>query len=223
MASLDKSNVVNGNTISASDITALYDAFTGTTTYDNIDFTGTSSNANLIKYVDDNTNKFYEVPFLATESLGSYVPILTDTNNSFQYNPSTETLKATNFEGTGSYITGSNVQGPVEIAQNLDTFQVIDLNQNPTSLLNPRPIAFTLQYSGPWSGSIDLNSVVPGIQSTQLGDDLFILAQEMTSPGILDTANSLTIRYTAPVLEITSSATPSSPNYGVLVTGWARK
>ena len=221
MASLDKSNVVNGNTISASDITALYDAFTGTTTYDNIDFRGTSSNANLIKYVDDNNNKFYEVPFLATESLGSYVPILTDTNNSFQYNPSTETLKATNFEGTGSYITGSNVQGPVEIAQNLDQFTVIDTNQNPVKLINPRPLVFTLQYSGPGSGSIDLNNVIPGIQSQTLGDDLFIHAQEMLSPGIMDTANSLEINYLAPILSITSSATTAV--FGALVTGWAKQ
>ena len=43
MASLDKSNVVNGNTISASDISALYDTFTGDATYDNINIEGTSS------------------------------------------------------------------------------------------------------------------------------------------------------------------------------------
>jgi hypothetical protein len=221
MASLDKSNVVNGNTISASDISALYDAFTGTTTYDNIDFTGTSSNASFLNLSSAAANSDYAVPFILSSS--AYSRFLYDSNDGLLYNPSTNTLTTTNFEGTSSFITGSNVEGVVNTAQNLDTFQVVDLNQNPVQLINPRPIAFTLQYSGPWSGSIDLNGVVPGIQSTQLGDDLFILAQEMTSPGILDTANSLTIRYTAPVLEITSSAAPSSPNYGVLVTGWARK
>jgi len=221
MASLDKSNVVNGNTISASDISALYDAFTGTTTYDNIDFTGTSSNASFLNLSSAGANNDYAVPFILSSS--AYSRFLYDSNDGLLYNPSTNTLTTTNFEGTSSFITGSNVEGVVKTSQNLDTFPVIDINQNPAQLINPRPIAFTLEYSGPWSGSIDLNNVVPGIQSQTLGDDLFILAQEMTSPGALNTANSLTIRYSAPILEITSSAAPGSSNYGVLVTGWARQ
>ncbi len=221
MANLDKSNVVNGNTISASDISALYDAFTGTTTYDNIDFTGTSSNADFLNLSSAGANNDYAVPFIISSS--AYSRFLYDSNDGLLYNPSTNTLTTTNFVGTGSYITGSNVEGAVSTAQNLNTFPVIDLNQNLVQLPNPRPIAFTLEYSGPWSGSIDLNNVVPGIQSTQLGDDLFILAQEMTSPGILDTANSLIVSYNKPILEITSSASPGAPNYGVLITGWARQ
>jgi hypothetical protein len=50
MANLDSSNVVNGNTISASDITALYDTLTGATTYDNIDIQGSSSYAESSSY-----------------------------------------------------------------------------------------------------------------------------------------------------------------------------
>lgn len=219
MASLDKSNVVNGNTISASDISALYDAFTGTTTYDNIDFTGTSSNASFLNLSSAAANSDYAVPFILSSS--AYSRFLYDSNDGLLYNPSTNTLTTTNFVGTGSYITGSNVQGPVDLASNLNTFQVIDTNQNPTSLLNPRPIALTLEYSGPYSGSIDLNNVIPGIQSQTLGDDLFIHAQEMLSPGIMDTANSLEINYLAPILSITSSATTAV--FGALVTGWARQ
>lgn len=218
MASLDKSNVVNGNTISASDISALYDAFTGTTTYDNIDFTGTSSNASFLNLASAGTNNDYAVPFILSSS--AYSRFLYDSNNGLLYNPSTNTLTTTNFEGTSSFITGSNVEGVVDTAQNLNTFTVINTTQNPVKLENPRPIAFTLQYSGPGSGSIDLNNVIPGIQSNALGDDLFILAQEMTSPGRLNTANSLEINYVAPILSITSSAISS---FGALVTGWAKQ
>ena len=45
MANLDKSNIINGQTIEASHITDVYDALTGVTTYSNISLTGTSSHA----------------------------------------------------------------------------------------------------------------------------------------------------------------------------------
>lgn len=48
MATLNSSNVVNGNTISASDITALYDTFTGAATYTNIDIKGTVNTASYV-------------------------------------------------------------------------------------------------------------------------------------------------------------------------------
>jgi len=43
MANLDSSSIANGGTIEASHITNLYDALTGTTTYDNILLVGTAS------------------------------------------------------------------------------------------------------------------------------------------------------------------------------------
>ena len=45
MTNLDKSNIINGQTIEASHITDVYDALTGVTTYSNISLTGTSSYA----------------------------------------------------------------------------------------------------------------------------------------------------------------------------------
>jgi hypothetical protein len=219
MANLDKSNVVNGNIISASDVTALYDTFTGDNTANNINilgnnnnFAGTASKAENLRYLDGSSNHEYPVTFVTGSA--QYKTAYVDSNDGFTFNPSTNTLNV-----TSSFITGSNVEGVVEIAQNLNTFQVIDTNQIPIQLLNPRPIAFTLEYSGPYSGSIDLNNVIPGIQSITLGDDLFILAQEMSSPGIINTVNSLEINYNPPFLAITSSS--PSPVFGALVTGWA--
>lgn len=223
MANLDKSNIVNGNIISASDVSALYDTFTGDNTANNINilgsnnnFAGTSSKAENLRYLNGSSNHDYPVSFVTGSA--QYKTAYVDSNDRFSFNPSTDTLKATNFEGTGSFITGSNVEGVVTTAQNLNNFPVIDTTQNPITLLNPRPIAFTLAYTGPYSGSIDLNNVVPGIQSQTLGDDLFILAQEMTAPGVIDTANSLEINYSVPVLAITSSS--PTPVFGALITGW---
>lgn len=223
MANLDKSNIVNGNIISASDVSALYDTFTGDNTANNINilgnnnnFAGTSSKAENLRYLNGSSNHDYPVSFVTGSA--QYKTAYVDSNDRFSFNPSTDTLKATNFEGTGSFITGSNVEGAVGIAQNLNTFQVLDINQTPVNLLNPRPIAFTLQYTGPYSGSRDLNDILPGIASLRLGDDLFIHAQEMTAPGVIDTANSLEINYSAPILSITSSA--ATPVFGALITGW---
>lgn len=219
MANLDKSNVVNGNIISASDITALYDTFTGNNTANNIDilgsnnnFAGTASKAENLRYLNGTSNHEYPVTFVTGSA--QYKTSYVDGDNKFTFNPSTNTLNV-----TSSFITGSNVEGAVTTAQNLNNFQVIDQNQNPVPLVNPRPIAFTLAYTGPYSGSIDLNNVIPGIQSQTLGDDLFILAQEMSSPGIIDTVNSLEINYNFPNLAITSSS--PTPVFGALVTGWA--
>jgi len=55
MANLDKSNIINGQTIEASHITDVYDALTGVTTYSNISLTGTSS------YADNALSSSYAV------------------------------------------------------------------------------------------------------------------------------------------------------------------
>ena len=50
MANLTSSSIVDGGTIEASHITALYDVLTGATTYDNIDIAGSASNAVSASY-----------------------------------------------------------------------------------------------------------------------------------------------------------------------------
>lgn len=55
MADLTSSSIVDGGTIEASHITALYDALTGTTVYDNISVTGTSSFALTASYAENAT------------------------------------------------------------------------------------------------------------------------------------------------------------------------
>ena len=102
MASLNKSNVVNGNTISASDITALYDALTGDITYNNINFEGTSSNATRVLNTGLATNLNFAIPFINSSS--TYSQQYYDTSNGILYNPSTNLLTVTSsFAVTSSY------------------------------------------------------------------------------------------------------------------------
>ena len=53
MANLTSSSIVDGSTIEASHITALYDVFTGAATYDNISLSGTSSYALTASYAEN--------------------------------------------------------------------------------------------------------------------------------------------------------------------------
>lgn len=215
MASLDKSNVVNGNTISASDISALYDAFTGTTTYDNIEFTGTSSNANFLNLTSNGANNDYAVPFILSSS--AYSRFLYDSNDKLLYNPSTNTLTSTNFVGTGSYITGSNVQGPVDLASNLDAFPSIDAAGAAGQISQPRPIAATVVFSG-GSGSVDLQAIGIGSGATTLGSDIYVVGQALTDPTQIDTSATLEINYVPPtVFNVTCS---NNAARGAILTGW---
>ena len=147
MANLDKSNVVNGNIISASDITALYDTFTGDNTANNIDiqgnnnnFRGTSSKAENLRYLDGSSNHEYPVTFVTGSA--QYKTSYVDSNDGFTFNPSTNTLNV-----TSSFITGSNVEGIVSTAQNINTFPINDVTGNPSQLIQPRPIAATVLWT----------------------------------------------------------------------------
>lgn len=102
MASLDKSNVVNGNIISASDITALYDALTGDVAYDNIDFQGTASYATSALSATTATSAVSASYInIASTASGVYYPLVTDLNGIKQ--PKT----VSSFELSGSLLTNT--------------------------------------------------------------------------------------------------------------------
>ena len=169
MANLDKSNVVNGNIISASDITALYDTFTGDNTANNIDiqgnnnnFRGTSSKAENLRYLDGSSNHEYPVTFVTGSA--QYKTSYVDSNDGFTFNPSTNTLNV-----TSSFITGSNVEGIVSTAQNINTFPINDVTGNPSQLIQPRPIAATVLFPSGGSGSIDFAALGIAGGAYQLG------------------------------------------------------
>ena len=142
MASLNKSNVVNGNTISASDITALYNALTGDITYDNIDFEGTSSNATKVLNTGLATNLNFAIPFINSSS--AYSQQFYDTSNGILYNPSTNLLTVTSsFAVTSSY--AENASPPISVLNKISTD-----SQTPPSL----------KAWYPFGGTMDTTSVV---------------------------------------------------------------
>lgn len=140
MANLTSGSILTGNIISASDITTLYDVFTGAQTYENINiptgsiFNSTSAsyatsasqaanavNADNIAFTADSTNTNRYVSFTST-AVGDGT-LFTDAG--LLYNPNSNTLTTTNFTGTSSlaslattasYVAGANVDGVVDSA-----------------------------------------------------------------------------------------------------------
>ena len=130
MATLNPSNVVNGNTIQASDIEQLYNAFgTGSTNITGLSMTGslhgiastasfvitaqTGSKANNI-IINNNatTNQIYRLTYVLDSSMPSignstYLPLNADSGSDggLSYNPSNNSLTASLFSGTASWAT----------------------------------------------------------------------------------------------------------------------
>jgi hypothetical protein len=220
MANLDKSNVVNGNIISASDITALYDTFTGVNTANNIDilgsnnnFAGTASKADNLRYTNGSSNHEYPVVFVTGSA--QYKTAYVDSNDKITYNPSTNLLTVTaSLANTGSRSITS------ETADNLDDFGIIDPTGNPGTLTRPRPIAVTVQFPSGGSGSIDLAIMTPPIATaaSTLGQDIFVVGQTLVAPNQINTADTLEINYTAPTLFAVTSSNNTA--FGAILTGW---
>jgi len=220
MANLDKSNVVNGNTISASDITALYDTFTGVNTANNIDilgsnnnFAGTASKADNLRYTNGSSNHEYPVVFVTGSA--QYKTAYVDSNDKITYNPSTNLLTV-----TASLAVTASRSITSETADNLDDFGIIDPTGNPGILTRPRPIAVTVQFPSGGSGSIDLATMIPPIATaaSTLGQDIFVVGQTLVNPNQINTADTLEINYIAPSLFAVTSSNNTA--FGAILTGW---
>lgn len=196
MASLSKSNVVNGNIISASDVSALYDAFTGDTTYNNIDFTGTASNANVIKYTSLSTNQFYPVPFIITAS-SAYSQLYKDTTDSILYNPSSNLLQTTaSLAVTASYVASTEQSNTVVV------------NVNGTG--NRKGYAFAGVSPGGVSVDISVSHVGIPIPTT-LGSDITVTANDAANP----VPNAIGISYSSPTITFVNAG-----GADVVYQGW---
>ena len=187
MANLDKSNVVNGNTISASDITALYDTFTGANTANNINilggsnnFAGTSSRASTLLSTGVGANVNYAVPFINTAS-SDYSSFLYDTNDKILYNPSTNLLTVTaSLAVTSSFALDSGAPTQVLIAASPDSVTPAGAPAPWTpfgGVLDTSQVAF-----------VDLQQVFGFTPISGFGIDIIVTANEIAptsgSPGV---------------------------------------
>ena len=181
MANLDKSNVVNGNTISASDITALYDTLTGANTANNINilggsnnFAGTSSRASTLLSTGVGANVNYAVPFINTSS-SDYSSFLYDTSNGILYNPSSNLLTVTSsFAVTSSY--AESAASPISV-----------LNKISPDSQTPSPLKAWYPFGGIMDttsvASVDLFTVFGFTPVIGFGGDIIVTANIIGTGG----------------------------------------
>lgn len=111
MATLNNSNIVNGNTIQPNDLLQLYDAFDydGASTKYNVTLSGsltgeatTATNASKLNpTLNASTNANYNVLFASTSS-ATYETIYKENGTVMTYNPSTDVLTVTSSFATTS-------------------------------------------------------------------------------------------------------------------------
>lgn len=203
MANLDKSNVVNGNIISASDVGALYDTFTGDNTANNIDilgsnnnFAGTASKANNLRYTNGSSNHEYPVVFVTGSA--QYKTAFVDSDDKITYNPSSNLLTTTaSLAVTASYVAS---------AEESETLIV-----NTAGGGNLRGYAFA--GISPGGAPVDFTVNHPGLPlPTTLGTDFTVTANDASTPGA---PNTIGISYSAPNISFVNAG-----GADVVYQGW---
>lgn len=200
MANLTSGSILTGNIISSSDITTLYDVFTGAQTYDNINiptgsiFNSTSAsyatsasqaensvNSNKVTLTGDTTNANRFIPFTAISAGNS--GLLTDAG--FLYNPSTNalqvdtllvsTLSSTTLSGSLSVSGSTTLSGSLSISGSTTLSGSLSISGSLTATGG-----FTGSFSGSVTGSSTSASIALGLDdfnSTNRNGDALVIGQ----------------------------------------------
>ena len=159
---LSKTGITDGQVITAAQITQSIDALTGAAAYDitisgSFALIGTTGSGTYIRSIRTQqvendttiplTNKDYNVALFNSTSSTATVLKYSGTGPSF--NPVTETLKATNFEGTASFVVSASYAQTASYALNAATpsFNYVGIDDvTYTSSAVPFPVTTGTQY-----------------------------------------------------------------------------
>ena len=201
MATLNPSNVINGNIIQASDIEQLYNTFgTGSTNITGLSMTGslhgiastasfvntaqTGSKANNI-IVNNNatTNQIYRLTYVLDSSMPSignstYLPLNADSGSDgsgLSYNPSDNSLTASLFSGTSSWATN---------VVNTPTPSVISGVRYPSgSVKVPGSLFSFIAGAGKTETALTASIQITELTGKTLGDSVFVTATAVSGSG----------------------------------------
>ena len=190
MATLDNSNIVNGNTVETTDITQLYTAL-GTGNAGDItglvmtgslkgDVSGTSTNANFARINNNTTTPtIYSVLFADSPVSSANKQIYADSGSDgsgMHYQPSTDLLTVTaSFAVTASHALNAGGGSSLTMATTPDS-------QTPASSGTWIPIAGVAQFFAGPGASVDLNNIFGFVPVGGFGVDLIITANEIVAP-----------------------------------------
>ena len=210
MATLDNSNIVNGNTVETTDITQLYTAL-GTGNAGDItglvmtgslkgDVSGTSTNANFARINNNTTSPtIYSVLFADSPVSSANKQIYADSGSDgsgMHYQPSTDLLTVTaSFAVTASHALNAGGGSSLTMATTPDS-------QTPASSGIWIPIAGVALYqAGPGAALVDLFQIFGFTPVGGFGVDLIITANEIVAPSAPAVAISLSLQSTVVVFE----------------------
>jgi len=187
MAQLDKSNIVTGNTINASDVSALYDAFTAGGGY-SVSVSGsltgsatTALNASKLNPLADSTNNTRRVLFAGSSS-ADYEQVLKTNGNKLTYNPSTDLLNTTaSYAVTASYALNGGGGGGSGTILAATTPDALITTAGAGEWI---PFGGKVNLGGGGVAAINLASIYPSIPTPGqgLGTDIIVTANNITSP-----------------------------------------
>jgi hypothetical protein len=190
MATLDNSNIVNGNTVETTDITQLYTALgtgnpgtiTGLVMTGSLkgDVQGTSTNANFARINNNITSPtIYSVLFADSPVSSANKQIYADSGSDgsgMHYQPSTDTLTVTaSFAVTASHALNAGGGSSLTMATTPDS-------QNPATSRTWIPIAGVASYQAGPGALVDLTQIFGFTPIGGFGVDLIITANEIVSP-----------------------------------------
>lgn len=190
MATLDNSNIVNGNTVETTDITQLYTAL-GTGNAGDItglvmtgslkgDVSGTSTNANFARINNNTTTPtIYSVLFADSPVNSANKQIYADSGSDgsgMHYQPSTDLLTVTaSFAVTASHALNAGGGSSLTMATTPDS-------QNPAVSSTWIPIAGVAQFQVGPGAFVDLQQIFGFTPVGGFGVDLIITANEIVNP-----------------------------------------
>ena len=189
MADLISSSIVDGGTVEASQITALYDTFTGTTTYDNISIVGTASYSTTASHaLNGGGSSINTGSFLITASVSNDTITFTKGNTS-TFNIEVDNVTSASYASTASFVTtaqtasfvttalSSSVSTTAQTASVMEPVLVEISGASPISLgLKVLVVGSIFLASG--SGN---SSYIPTLNGLTNGTDCFIFINAFTS------------------------------------------
>jgi hypothetical protein len=117
MADLISSSIVDGGTVEASQITALYDTFTGTTTYDNISIVGTASYSITASHALNGGGSSVDTGSLLTTASVSNDTITFTKGDTTTFDIEVNNVTSASYASTASFVTTAQTASFVTTAQ----------------------------------------------------------------------------------------------------------
>ena len=199
MADLISSSIVDGGTVEASQITALYDTFTGTTTYDNISIVGTASYSTTASHaLNGGGSSINTGSFLITASVSNDTITFTKGNTS-TFNIEVDNVTSASYASTASFVTTAQTASFVTTAQ---TASFVTTAQTASFVTTAQTASFVTTAL---SSSVSTTAQTASFVTTALSSSVSTTAQ--------------TASVMEPVLVEISGASPISLGLKVLVVG----